>query len=900
MTNARRNLLLAFASVAALSAGRQALAADAAASPPKGVTDLIVTAPRKTSTARVEQLAAPNIINVQSAEAIAKYPDFNAAESLGRMPGVSLSIDTGEGRFITIRGIDSNLDGATFGGVVLLNSFPGGTYFGGTGRAVEFDTVPVGAVDRIEVTKTGLPDHEAEGIGGSVELTPRSARAIQQPFLDLELSGGFENLRDSWAPINEQVVLGGRFGLGDNGLVIAGHGDPGAPRAGFISNPTPFSFVLTQFQHNDRRSIDDFEEAYGVDNGFTGPDKVYDSGEFRRYNYFRRRFGYSGEFDFDPNADHHYFARVNVAGYTENVNRQRLIYGNLEFDANGNPLQAAGTTCPSAAPCYYTDPNNPSGFQAPAGQVTATLRDQQETHRNTVIAVGGSDRFERFTVDYQGAYTRATYHKPFDFNWTFNNPNTFGINYDNTNSNLPKFTVVSGGNPIDPTQFTLGSLSNSHETDADEEWSGAGNVTVPVHLISDADEFKFGAKIRLRDKTVTYYSERYNISTADTLANFEGGGPYTYYDGAYPIGFRAGGDALKAFYAANVNNPAVFTLKSGSGFQTGSYYHDTENVFAGYAQFKTEYRNVGILAGVRVEGTDATYRGFGSVTDAAGDTVVSPEVNHNSYVDAFPTLQFRYEFMPNLIGRFTYSTGLSRPGFSQTIASTSVDVGSGSVSTGNPKLLPTYSNNIDASLEWYLPGSGILAAGVFDKELSNYAVTRTIDVANYPGIVGIAKESTYLNVPAYARGIEGQYVQKFFWAPEAFRNFGIDSNVTYVDSEIQLFNGVKALLPGTSRWTANASLFYEADGLELRVATEYVGKTLFTVGGSQATNNYEDKRFQVDFSSSYQINRQLKVFFDVKNLNNEPLRFFEGRYDRPLQREFYLQTFEFGVRAHFE
>ncbi|MFX4404591.1 TonB-dependent receptor plug domain-containing protein, partial [Acinetobacter baumannii] len=85
-----------------------------------------------------------NIVNIQPAEEIVKYPDFNAAEALGRVPGVSLAIDTGEGRFVTIRGIDSNLNGTTFGGVTLLNTQPGGTYFGGGGRAVELDTVPIG------------------------------------------------------------------------------------------------------------------------------------------------------------------------------------------------------------------------------------------------------------------------------------------------------------------------------------------------------------------------------------------------------------------------------------------------------------------------------------------------------------------------------------------------------------------------------------------------------------------------------------------------------------------------------------------------------------------------------------------------------------------------------------
>lgn len=903
MTSARRSLLFAFASAMALSGAQSALAGDAAAPAAADAADsgpagqLIVTAPRKEATARAQQLEAPNIINVQSAETIAKYPDFNAAESLGRMPGVSLSIDTGEGRFVTIRGIDSNLDGATFGGVVLLNSYPGGTYFAGSGRAVEFDTVPVGAVDRIEVTKTGLPDHEAEGIGGSVELTPRSARAIEKPFIDLELSGGYENLRDSWAPINEQVVLGGRLGFGDHGLIIAGHGEEPAPRAGFISNPTPFSFVLTQFQHNDRRSLDDFEEGYGVDNQNAGaalPDKIYDSAEFRRYNYFRRRFGYSGEFDFDPNTDHHYFARVNVAGYTENVNRQRLIYGNLEFDSSGANLQPAGATCPTGVTdCTYADPNNAAGFFSPAASSTVTLRDQQETHRNTVMAIGGSDRIDGVTIDYQGAYTRATYRKPFDFNWTFTNPNSYGIASDNTNSNFPKFTVESGGNTLDPTLYTLAKLSNSQETDKDEEWSGAGNVTIPLHLLSDSDELKVGAKVRLRDKTVAPFSESYGITTTDTLANFEGGGPYTYYEGLYSIGFRPSGDALKAFYKANIANAGVFS--GGGGLDTGGFYHDTENVFAGYGQFKTTIGGVGILAGVRVEGTDATYRAFKEVVDEnAGTDTITPFQTTESYVKAFPTLQLRYEFRPNLIGRFTYSTGLARPGFTQITATTSVDVGAGTITTGNPNLQPTYSNNIDASLEWYLPGAGILSFGVFDKEMSDYIVTRRTPLSN-----GF-RTSTFFNVPAYARGIEGQYVQKFVWAPAAFRNFGIDSNVTYVDSQIDLFDGVKALLPGTSRWTANAALYYEADGLNLRVAAEYVGKDLFTVGSSQTTNNYEDKRLQVDFTSSYEVNRNLTVFFNAKNLNNEPLRFFEGRADRPLQREFYLQTFEFGVRTHFE
>ena len=74
-----------------------AWAADGAAS--ASVSEVVVTAPRKEAEARKLQMEAPNLVSVQSAETIAKYPDFNAAEALGRMPDISLSSDTGEGRY---------------------------------------------------------------------------------------------------------------------------------------------------------------------------------------------------------------------------------------------------------------------------------------------------------------------------------------------------------------------------------------------------------------------------------------------------------------------------------------------------------------------------------------------------------------------------------------------------------------------------------------------------------------------------------------------------------------------------------------------------------------------------------------------------------------------------------
>jgi len=147
---------------------------------------------RKARAARVRQEQAPNIINVQSAETIAKYPDFNAAESLGRLPGISLSSDTGEGLFINIRGIDGNLDGATFGGVPLLNTFPGGTYFSGGGRAVEFDTIPTGAIDTLQREVRHEPRRALDGGKDGLDLVRKliTQSAGRTRCLLLELGDG--------------------------------------------------------------------------------------------------------------------------------------------------------------------------------------------------------------------------------------------------------------------------------------------------------------------------------------------------------------------------------------------------------------------------------------------------------------------------------------------------------------------------------------------------------------------------------------------------------------------------------------------------------------------------------------------------------------------------------------
>jgi TonB-dependent receptor len=839
-----------------------ALAGQGSATSSDSNSAIVITGARAAKTARAEQKQAPNLVNIQSAETIAKYPDYNAAEALGRVPGVSLSIDTGEGRFVNIRGLDGNLNGATFGGVVLLNTQAGGTYFNASGRAVEFDTVPIGAVDRLVVTKTGLPDHEAEGLGGTVELTPRTAIGRDAPFLDLQLGAGYQPLRKTGL-YRVDATFGGGFGK-------------------TAAGGTLFHGVLNLFKHDDQRGIDDVEAAYS-DNQPDVPDKAFNALELRRYIYNRRRFGATGEFDVTPSDTQRLFMRASVAGYVERVNRQRLEIDGLD-GSNGSGVITA-------------DPANQNGFFVPDASVAKSLRDEEETHRNLILQVGGEHDFSTARFDWFAALARSTYDKHYDRSATFSGPGdgdnpqgTFPFTYDNTSD--PNYPVFSTGNLnlADPNLYVLSNVRNSVEYDRDLEHSLAANLALPVNLVP-GDELKLGAKLRFRRKFAESASARVSGS-GQPLTAFDSGNDIVFYKDHYDIGPFIDRTAIVGAFGDKL---AISSLG-----RADIEYDDHEDVSAAYVQYEATIDRLGVLAGARVEHTKATYGGWVGVTDAAGNT--TPEFNtlHNSYTDVFPTLQLRYDFTPQLVGRATYSTALARPGFLQTIQSGQIDIGNQVITTGNPNLKPTYGQNFDASLEYYLPHSGIISVGAFDKEFKDYIVARTFR-APYPpsGTNATFLYQSFENVSgAFARGIEASYVDKFRFLPAPFDGLGVDSNVTYVESGVSLRDGeAKRLLPGTSPWTGNLALTYENGPVQLRLAGEYVGHVLFGIGGSPATDIFQESRATLDFYANYDVSSRMSFYFTAKNLLNTPLKFYEREPGRPIQREFYLQTYEAGLKV---
>ena len=883
----RWTMLLGAASALALAGAARAGEDPAATS----VEGLVVTAPRAEAAARVVQQTASTIINVQSAETITKYPDYNAAEALGRIPGVSLSSDTGEGRFVNIRGIDANLNGATYGGVVLLNTLPSITAASGGGRAVEFDTIPTGAIDGIVVYKTLSPDREAEGLGGEIELTPRSAKNIARPFFEGELGWGYENMHDHTGPFTIGFATGIRFGF-DNGKLLVEGRDADAPTgSGWITNPTPFSIVITGSRKDDRRGVDDIEPSY-LNNG-ADVSHVYDRVDFRRYDYHRRRFGYGGEFDFKPNDDHSYYVRLDVAGYKERSHKNHFY---AQFDGNPSAPDKSGNVVDMFQP-----------------QVDVILLD--ETHRNTVFAMGGQDHFNDFQLDYRAAYSRATYLENYYDEARFRGADAFFGRYNNTSDPYhPTFAFFKDAAmtmpfvSTDATLYKNPALTAFYEPAVDEEYSYVVNVRHPLQLIGEDGEVKFGASARLRDKVVNDFGAR--GATSDNLSSFSPsvGAGNDYYDGrGYPLAPYV--DIYKILSLVRANTTLVPDPTRD--------FNDSENVYAAYGMYTTTIGKLGLMTGVRVEATDARYGNFLATskpdpTDPTKTISTTTFVNHSkNYMNVFPTVQLKYEVQPNLQVRATWSTGIGRPGFSQAGGFAGVDFTASPrpvYTAGNPDLKPTTGNNFDIDVEYYMPNGGVIQAGVFDKEFQNYIFRSSkINVLD-PVFGGLRGDFvTFLNESAYARGVELAYHQKYSMLPGLFGGLGLDANITWVDSRFKEYDASVSgtgkdefgPLPGTSHVTWNLAPFYENDGLSLRLSAEYVGKSLFGLSGDKTLDTIQDRKLNLDFASSYQFTGNLTGFLNVKNLLDTPLRYDEGDRSHPIQREIYGQTYEAGVRAKF-
>jgi outer membrane receptor protein involved in Fe transport len=106
-------------------------------------------------------------------------------------------------------------------------------------------------------------------------------------------------------------------------------------------------------------------------------------------------------------------------------------------------------------------------------------------------------------------------------------------------------------------------------------------------------------------------------------------------------------------------------------------------------------------------------------------------------------------------------------------------------------------------------------------------------------------------------------------------------------------------LPGQSSHLGNVAVWYEKAGFSARAAWNFHGKYIDAVGASAAGDVFYDNHTQLDLSFGQRLARNFRLYTDLLNLTNAPLRYYEGTWDRPIQEEYYRWWLLFGVKANF-
>ena len=867
--------------------------------------------PTQQESAIEKERYVPNIERVQSAEEIGHYPDVNLADALKRLPGVGVQNDTGEGRYITVRGLDSNLVGVTFGGVRVPST-------DATGRHVAFDQIPSGLVSQIIVYDTNRPDMDAEALGGQIELTPRSAFDSSKPVLEGHLGSGYEPLRPRYPIIDGEIIGGFRFGFGSGGNpLVSSYSSPessivtsdGGSKDGKgidtknagsgegLAGYRPFGLLGEFSYYEDWRGVDDFEPAFADSKQPIGADKILSSIDLRRYQYNRRLHGYGATFDYRPDSKNSYYISFVNAGYVESVDRQIKNYSGLD-GSNGSGTQL---TNPDGSTFFQpqNDPSHPGNFLVTDARLNSNIRHNEEHFDNWIVQGGGKNNLGPFIIDYKGSFAQATDYNPRDTNISFVTKPDVTISYNDQGlMKQPQF-LLAGSDVFDPKKYAFNQLSFDNNGSTDTEIAGSANVTVPFTIFNFPSIFKFGTNLRFRTKRAYNDPETYTaFNGAFTLADVTRNQFNSIYNGNYKLGFSPDFGLVSKFFDANRGN-FVRSFVADQVASRKAFFDDFENVYAGYFQYDISFGKLNLLSGLRIEATDATY---GANENSPGSDPNNPAsyhfVNRNSnYINYFPTFQARYEILDNLQARFAYSTAIGRPAFNQVTASSTTNVGNQTIVTGNPGLKPTTANNFDLTLEYYPAPSALVTVAFFDKEFSDYIFTRTIRVP----INGVTfNESTFLNSPnAHARGVEFNYEQQFAFLPGPLNGFGAGFNYTYVDSQGEARPGETTQLPFTSRNLYNWSIFYRKYGIDVTLSAQHTDKNLSSVGASSRTDLYFDARTTLDLAASYTFSNGVGVYFNVKNLTDAPWRIYEGRRDRVIQQEYYDFTYEAGMKFQF-
>jgi TonB-dependent receptor len=281
---------------------------------------------------------------------------------------------------------------------------------------------------------------------------------------------------------------------------------------------------------------------------------------------------------------------------------------------------------------------------------------------------------------------------------------------------------------------------------------------------------------------------------------------------------------------------------------------------------------------VRFEHTGV--EGTGSFSDPTLPSQSSVTVSR-AYQAWYPSLHLRYAMTANLLLRSSFSTSGARPSLNAIVPNTTVSYltdgsGLGRVTQSNPGLKPQYARTYDVSAEYYLEPAGLISAGAFRKDISNFInqATRIIGDGSNNGFGGRYEEfelTTTGNLgTAFVEGVELSYTQQLRGLPAPFNGLSVFANYTGLRTQGSYAEGASELANFVPR-TYNIGLIQSWRKWEARVTYHYKSGYLMTYNAAPASQTRVTDDPTVDVNFQYRFRPGLTVFVDYINIfNNSP------------------------------
>jgi iron complex outermembrane receptor protein len=819
--------------------------------------------------------AADAHVEVITAEDIGKLPAKNVADTLQRLPGVNISSSSAsEGGFdendrVSLRGTNPSMT------QTLVNGHTVGTgdwfvlsQVQTVGRSVSYSLLPAEVVSEVVVHKSAEAKQQEGGSAGTVDIITRKPLEFAKPFTAQAAIGGvYSDLPGDTKP---------QF----NGLV------------NWKSDDNNFGVMAQAFY--EKRSLQrDGQEIVGGYNQIGAADPIAVAHPDLAGKYYpnligqtlftqtRTRKGGTVDIEWKPLDNltlnlNSFYSKLEA----DNFNRNYMLWAS-QFVPSGKGLQSYSTMgnvvtnasfAPqpgSTTPYGVYDQISRPGASSSSGYTTLDAEWRASDHLTFTGQIGttkGKGNSDNQNVSELGFGAGA------GAGWSMRGtgqPTNWAIGGDNT---TPSGIIPSAGWIFGDQDIHVKDKENFFQADGEYAFDSS-----PVFL----NTLDFG--VRYSDHTRENKTDIGQGPAGDwqNIANYPS--TWSNYPGSFnsDLGVTGPGPAwyyspgaLAAFDAKYTNRDPV------ARFNWQNIYKVNEKDTAAYAQANFAgdrwSGNIGLRYVYTKEDINynssavSAYTSAGPITGSAfGDYYVNT-YNH-SYDRFLPSANFKFNISDDVIARFAASQTMTRPDYSALAGSYSLDDLTHTGSGGNPQLKPLISTNFDAGLEWYFAPRGLVSAGVYNMQLSDYINFGTQNIqfkdqqaSNTAGhdVFATYQVSVPTNVNGHVKGVELNYIQPIG------DYFGVQTNYTFASGSAE--DGKP--LQGTSKNTFNVSGYFENQMFNARISYTY--RSSFYAGVSRTDTFYQAGIGNLAASFGYNINSWLSLTLDAMNLNNPKLKYY--------------------------